>query len=57
VLKNGATLNLFAEPQYTVARDGIAPQRQVFMGLNLVDIAKDGYVDVERKFAAALARD
>jgi hypothetical protein len=26
VFKNGATLNLFAEPQYTVAHDGIAPQ-------------------------------
>ena len=35
VLKNGATFNLFAEPQYTVAHDGIAPAWQVFMGLNM----------------------
>lgn len=35
VLKNGATLNLFAEPQYTVAHDGAAPQWQIFVGLNM----------------------
>ena len=26
--------NLFAEPQYSVARHGIVPQWRVFMGLN-----------------------
>ncbi len=34
-LEGGTTINLFAEPQYTVAHDGIAPRWQVFMGLNL----------------------
>lgn len=31
----GTTINLFAEPQYTVAHDGVAPQWQTFMGVNL----------------------
>jgi len=33
-LSSGTTINLFAEPQYAVAHDGIAPQWQLFMGLN-----------------------
>ncbi|HMH15135.1 MAG TPA: hypothetical protein VK578_18685 [Edaphobacter sp.] len=36
LLKNGTTVNLFAEPQWTVARDGaFQPKFQVFAGLNL----------------------
>jgi hypothetical protein len=32
----GASINAFAEPQFTVAHDGAAqPKFQVFMGLNL----------------------
>jgi hypothetical protein len=34
-LEGGTTLNFFAEPQYTIAHDGIAPQWQIFFGLNL----------------------
>lgn len=34
-LAGGTTLNLFAEPQYTVAHEGVAPQWQIFTGLNL----------------------
>jgi len=30
----GSTLNVFAEPQYTVASDGVAPQWLLFAGLN-----------------------
>ena len=30
-----STLNLFVEPQWTVAHEGIAPKVQVFMGLNM----------------------
>ena len=30
-----ATLNLFVEPQLTVAHEGVAPELQVFMGLNM----------------------
>jgi len=33
-LSNGTKINLFAEPQYTFWHDGLAPQWQVFMGLN-----------------------
>jgi hypothetical protein len=33
-LSGGTTVNLFAEPQYTVAHDGVAPQWQIFTGLN-----------------------
>jgi hypothetical protein len=32
---DGATFNLFVEPQGTVAHDGVAPKVQVFMGLNM----------------------
>jgi hypothetical protein len=32
-LEGGTTLNLFVEPQWTVAHDGIAPQFQVLFGL------------------------
>jgi hypothetical protein len=32
---DGATLNLFVEPQLTVAHEGVAPELQVFMGLNM----------------------
>jgi hypothetical protein len=31
----GTTLNLFVEPQYTVAHHGVAPQWQIFTGFNL----------------------
>jgi hypothetical protein len=34
-LENGTTLNLFAEPQVTVAHDGVAPKFQLFSGLNM----------------------
>jgi hypothetical protein len=34
-LPGGATFNLFVEPQYTVAHDGVAPQWQILTGLNL----------------------
>jgi len=34
-LSGGTTVNVFAEPQYTVAHDGIAPHWQIFGGLNL----------------------
>ena len=34
-LSGGTTLNLFVEPQWTVAHEGIAPELQVFMGLNM----------------------
>ena len=34
-LPDGTTINLFAEPQYTVAHYQAAPQWQFFMGLNL----------------------
>ena len=30
-----ATLNLFVEPQGTVAHEGVGPNLQVFMGLNM----------------------
>jgi hypothetical protein len=32
---DGVTLNLFVEPQGTVAPEGVAPELQVFMGFNL----------------------
>jgi hypothetical protein len=32
---DASTLNLFAELQWTVAHEGIAPKVQVFMGLNM----------------------
>jgi hypothetical protein len=32
---DGATLNLFVEPQGTVAHEGVAPELQVSMGLNM----------------------
>jgi hypothetical protein len=32
---DGATLNLFVEPQWTVAHEGVTPELQVFMGLNM----------------------
>jgi hypothetical protein len=32
---DGATLNLFVEPQGTVAHEGVVPKLQVFMGLNM----------------------
>jgi hypothetical protein len=32
---DGTTLNLFVEPQGTVAHEGVAPKLQVFMGLNM----------------------
>ena len=32
---DGATLNLFVEPQGTVAHEGVAPKLQVFMGLSM----------------------
>jgi hypothetical protein len=32
---DGATLNLFVEPQGTVAHEGVSPKLQVFMGLNM----------------------
>lgn len=36
VLKGGATLNAFIEPQWTAARSGVGqPQFQVFVGINL----------------------
>jgi len=31
----GTTINVFAEPQYTVAHQGVAPHWQYFMGINL----------------------
>jgi hypothetical protein len=31
----GTTLNLFVEPQGTVAHEGVSPKLQVFMGLNM----------------------
>jgi hypothetical protein len=34
-LEDGATLNFFAEPQVTVAHDGVAPKFQLFFGLNM----------------------
>jgi hypothetical protein len=34
-LEGGTTFNLFAEPQVTVARDGVAPKFQLFSGLNM----------------------
>ncbi len=34
-LGGGATLNTFIEPQYTVFHDGVAPQWQIFAGVNL----------------------
>jgi len=33
--QGGTTLNLFAEPQVTQARDGVAPKFQLFSGLNM----------------------
>lgn len=33
--EGGTTLNLFAEPQVTVAHDGVAPKFQLFSGLNM----------------------
>lgn len=32
--KGGTVINLFAEPQFTVAHEGIAPRWQIFSGLN-----------------------
>jgi hypothetical protein len=34
-LAGGATLNLFAEPQRTAVRAGVAPEWQIFSGLNM----------------------
>jgi hypothetical protein len=34
-LAGGTTFNLFAEPQVTVVRDGVAPKFQLFSGLNM----------------------
>ena len=35
ILKSGTTVNLFAEPQFSVAHDGVGqPKFQVFVGLN-----------------------
>jgi hypothetical protein len=34
-LKSGMTLNVFAEPQWTIAHDGAAPKFQAFAGLNM----------------------
>jgi len=34
-LENGTTLNLFAEPQVTVAHHGVAPKFQLFSGLKM----------------------
>jgi hypothetical protein len=33
--ENGTTLNLFVEPQGTVAHEGVSPKLQVFMGFNM----------------------
>jgi hypothetical protein len=36
ILKSGTTVNLFAEPQFSIAHDGVGqPKFQVFAGLNL----------------------
>lgn len=34
-LESGTTFNLFAEPQVTVAHDGVTPKFQLFFGLNM----------------------
>jgi hypothetical protein len=34
-LEGGTTLNLFAEPQWTLAHTGVAPELQVFSGFNI----------------------